>query len=86
MTIDEECSTPVPAPAGAPADPGAPRADGPADPAALTVEQLAKMLAVPAERVRDHVAAGAPTGPDGTVNLVHYTAWLNRRLKETDGD
>jgi hypothetical protein len=62
------------------------RGDGPANPAALTVEQLAKMLAVPVEKVRDHVAAGAPTGPDGTINLVHYAAWLNKRLKELDGD
>ena len=86
MTTGEECSTPVPAPAEGPANPGAPPADELADPAALTVEQLAKMLAVPAQTVRDHVAAGAPMGPDGTINLVRYAAWLNRRLKELDGD
>ena len=56
------------------------------DPAALTVEQLAKMLAVPEETVRDHVAAGAPTHSDGRLNLVHYAAWLNRELRRTDGD
>jgi hypothetical protein len=56
-----------------------------ASPAALTVEQLAKMLAVPVEKVRDHMAAGAPVAADGTINLVHYAAWLNRRLKELDG-
>ena len=61
-------------------------ADAPANPAALTVEQLAKMLALPEEKVRDHVAAGAPVGVDGRLNLVHYAAWLNRRLKELDGD
>ena len=71
-------SPPVPAPAA--------NTDGPADPAALTVEQLAKTLAVPAEKVRDHVTAGAPTNSDGRLNLVHYTAWLNRRLKEVHGD
>jgi hypothetical protein len=32
------------------------------------------------------VAEGAPTAPDGTINLVHFGAWLNRRLKERDGD
>ena len=44
------------------------------------------MLAVPAEKVRDHVAAGAPAGPDGTINLVHYAAWLNREFGRRDGD
>ena len=70
--------------------PGAPRAKAPSEgqvnPAALTVEQLARMLAVPAEKVRDHVAAGAPAGPDGTINLVHYAAWLNREFGRRDGD
>jgi len=56
---------------------------------ALTVEQLARMLGMPVGKVRDHVAAGAPTGPGGTINLVHYAAWLNRELgalAENDGD
>jgi len=83
MTTDENASISRTAP---PAAGGAPGADGAADPAALTVEQLARMLAVPVERVREHVAAGAPTGADGRVHLVHYAAWLNRRLKELDGD
>jgi hypothetical protein len=69
-----------------PAAGGGPRAQRAADPAALTVEQLAKALAIPVEKVREHVAAGAPTGADGRVHLVHYAAWLNRRLKELDGD
>jgi len=86
MTTGKECSTPVPVPAEGPADPGAPGADRPADPAALTIEQLATLLGMPVEKVRDHVADGSPTGPKGTINLVHYAAWLNRRLKEIDGD
>ena len=86
MAVDENCSAPVPAPAADGGAPGVPPADGPANPAALTVEQLAKMLAVPVEKVREHVATGAPTGPGGVINLVNYTAWLNRRLKELDGD
>jgi len=86
MAIDADSSAIPHAPAEARAGHGAPRADGPADPTALTVEQLAKMLAVPAEKVRGHVTAGAPTGQDGTINLVHYAAWLNRRLKDLDGD
>jgi len=86
MATSENCSTPVHAPAADGGAPGVPPAEGPANPAALTVEQLARMLAVPAEKVRDHVAAGAPTGPGGVINLVNYAAWLNRRLKELDGD
>jgi plasmid maintenance system antidote protein VapI len=56
------------------------------NPVALTIEQVARMLAVPEEKVRDHVAAGAPVGADGTVNLVNYAAWLNRQLAGSDGD
>lgn len=71
--------------------PGAPQADAaspPArlDPAALTVAQLARLLGVAEQKVREHVDRGAPAGPDGRINLVHYTAWLNRQLKERDGD
>lgn len=58
----------------------------PVDPAALTPAQLARLLGVPEDKIREYIAAGAPTAGDGTVNLVHYTAWLNRRLKERDGD
>jgi len=59
---------------------------GAADPAALSVAQLARLLGVPPEKVQRHIEAGAPTAADGRINLVHYTAWLNRRLKEHDGD
>ena len=31
---------------------------------------------VTAEMIREDIAAGAPTNPDGTMNLVHYAAWL----------
>ena len=86
MAVDENRSTDVPARAADPGAPAVPPADGPVNPTALTVEQLARMLAVPAGKVRDHVAAGAPTGPGGTINLVHYAAWLNRELGRRDGD
>ena len=59
---------------------------GAANPAALTVQQLARLLGLAEEQVRRHVAEGAPTAPDGSINLVQYTAWLNHRLKGTDGD
>ena len=66
--------------------PGAPHGPGAVNPAALTVEQLARMLGVPAQKVQEHVDAGAPAGPDGRINLVQYAAWLNRELARTDGD
>ena len=46
------------------------------DPTALTVENAAKMLALPVAVIRGHIDAGAPL-PNGKVNLVHYAAWLN---------
>jgi len=73
-------------PAAVAETPSAPGAPGAANPAALTVEQLARMLSVPPGKVREHVAAGAPTGPDGRINLVHFAAWLNRELAKRDGD
>ena len=86
MTPAENSSIPVPADSAESAVPGASESPPAANPAGLTVEQLARMLGVGAEKVREHLAAGAPVGPDGTVNLVHYAAWLNRRLKGDDGD
>ena len=62
------------------------RGTGPVNPAALTVAQMARMLGVPEETIRRHVAAGAPVGSDGTVNLVNYAAWLNKELAKDDGD
>lgn len=65
---------------------GAAALPGVVNPAALTAGQLARLLGVDEEKVRRHVNEGAPSGLDGTLNLVHYTAWLIRRLKERDGD
>jgi hypothetical protein len=30
--------------------------------------------------LRDDIEAGAPTNADGTLNLVHYAAWLIREM------
>ena len=55
---------------------------------ALTVAQVAKVLSaaggrrITEEMVRADIDAGAPVNVDGTLNLVHYTAWL---LKEMAG-
>jgi predicted transcriptional regulator len=59
---------------------------GPINPAALTVAQAARLLGVAEQTVRDHVAAGAPAAADGTINLVHYVAWMNKQLAGTDAD
>ncbi|MBM4020140.1 MAG: helix-turn-helix domain-containing protein [Planctomycetes bacterium] len=49
-------------------------------PAALTVADVARLLGVPVEVVQKHLAEGAPHAADGSMNLVHYAAWLNKRL------
>ena len=75
-----------PPPADGSSAPGGP---GAVNPAALTAAQLARMLGVPEQTIRRHLAAGAPASADGRINLVHYAAWLNRELAssgENDGD
>ncbi len=48
----------------------------------LTPAQLAKVLSaagsrrITEEMVRSDIDAGAPVNADGTMNLIHYTAWL----------
>jgi len=55
---------------------------------ALTPAQAAEILAAAGSRritetmVRADIEAGAPTNADGTINLVHYAAWL---VKEAAG-
>ena len=56
------------------------------NPAALAVEDAARALNLPVDAIRQDIAQDAPTNADGSVNLVHYAAWLNMRLKENDGD
>ena len=52
------------------------------NPAALTPEELARLLAqaaradIRSEHILADIRSGAPVNPDGTVNLVTYTAWL----------
>jgi hypothetical protein len=36
------------------------------------------------EMVRADIDAGAPVNPDGTMNLVHYAAWLARNVSESN--
>ncbi len=36
------------------------------------------------ERLRGDIEAGAPVNADGTVNLIHYAAWLAREADSGD--
>ena len=59
---------------------------------ALTVAQAAKVLSAAGNRritedmVRTDTDAGAPVNTDGTMNLVHYTAWLVREAASGRGE
>jgi hypothetical protein len=54
------------------------------NPAALTAEDAARALGLPVDAIRQDIAEGAPTNADGSVNLVHYAAWLIKDV--ADGD
>jgi hypothetical protein len=38
------------------------------------------------QMLRADVEAGAPTNADGTLNLVHYAAWLAKQMGRSAGD
>lgn len=52
------------------------------DPTRLTPEELARVLGqagdktVSVQAVQETIQRGAPINHDGTLHLVHYTAWL----------
>ena len=56
------------------------------NPQSLSPQQLARVLvaagaaSITAASIEADVAAGAPTNADGTLNLVHYAAWLIKEL------
>jgi hypothetical protein len=56
------------------------------NPNALTLADTARLLArvggqaVTVEMLQADVMAGAPTNADGTINLVHYAAWLVKEM------
>lgn len=58
---------------------------------ALSVSDLVELLkrsgsrGVSEEMVRNDIANGAPANPDGTVNLIFYTAWLVKEASD-NGD
>jgi hypothetical protein len=73
-----------------------PPAGGGLNPNALSVANAARLLSkvggerVTEEMIRADLTAGAPANTDGTINLVHYAAWLVRqagdRRLETGGE
>jgi hypothetical protein len=58
----------------------------PVDPTRLSPEQAAKLLSaaskirIPIEQIAEDIEAGAPRNADGTLNLVHYAAWIVKEL------
>jgi len=53
------------------------------NPAAMPIDDAAEMIGIVPEWIADDIAAGAPKNPDGSINLVHYVAWLNLKLRGT---
>jgi hypothetical protein len=59
-------------------------------PTSLTVAAAAQLLTrargqpVSVEMIKADLAAGAPVNADGTINLVHYAAWLVREMASRD--
>ena len=57
---------------------------------ALTPAQAAKILAAAGNRriteamVQTDIDAGAPVNADGSINVVHYTAWLVKEMAGGD--
>ena len=53
-------------------------------PTRLTIQQFVKVLRAAGSKnaaeqtIREDLDAGAPANPDGTINLMHYAAWLVR--------
>ena len=60
------------------------------DPTRLSVEQASKLLSaayrerIDIVRIQEDIDAGAPTNPDGTLNLVNYSAWQAKDLGHAD--
>jgi hypothetical protein len=58
------------------------------NPAALSCTDAARLLSaagcgkVTVETLEADIEAGAPTNADGTINLVHYAAWVCLMLRE----
>ena len=68
--------------------------EGPGKPSlsttALPLRDAARLLSktggqpISMDMLEADIADGAPTNPDGTINLVHYAAWLVKELASGD--
>ena len=62
------------------------RQGGGLNPQSLRLADMARILSasgqlpVTVEMLETDIASGAPTNPDGTMNLVHYSAWMVKDL------
>ncbi len=62
------------------------RQHGPLNPQALRLADIARILSassaspITVEMLDEDIANGAPKNPDGTINLVHYGAWLVKEV------
>lgn len=60
------------------------------DPTRLSLEQLVKLLSaayreqLQEQNIRTDIENGAPVNTDGTINLVHYTAWQSKEMGRGD--
>jgi len=60
------------------------------DPTRLSIEQAAKLLSaayrerIDAVKIQEDIDSGAPTNPDGTLNLVNYAAWQSEEMGRAD--
>jgi hypothetical protein len=60
------------------------------NPNALTSANLARLLSrvggqpISEEMIEADLMAGAPLNSDGTINLVHYCAWLLQEMGKSD--
>ena len=56
------------------------------NPSSLSIEDAVKVLRaagsqhVSEDKLRSDIEAGAPVNPDGSVNLVHYAAWMVKEM------
>lgn len=57
-----------------------------ADLKALSVQELSRILSatgmeVTEDTIREFISQGCPTNADGTLDFLHYTAWLVKELR-----
>lgn len=63
----------------------------PLNPTAMSIRDTVRLLSkvsgetVTEDMLREDFVAGAPTNPDGTINLVHYAAWLVKQMANGAG-